>query len=142
MRRLDRRSQAGFQLRTVESLVSRLQSHFLQIPQFLHGFAKQCPLRVREKIDEFLQQSCGRRIQHVATECPAELLIADLPLLRIRLEYEVYRGEELLATGSTVHAFVDRSGRPVRPPPARRWPGASRRSWRASLRSRSARCRP
>jgi acyl-CoA thioester hydrolase len=30
----------------------------------------------------------------------------------------VYRGEELLATGSTVHAFIDRSGRPVRPPAA------------------------
>ena len=40
------------------------------------------------------------------------------PLLRIRLEYEVRRGDELLATGSTVHAFIDRTGRPVRPPPA------------------------
>ena len=38
------------------------------------------------------------------------------PLLRIRLEYEVKRGEELLATGHTVHAFIDREGRPVRPP--------------------------
>ncbi len=44
--------------------------------------------------------------------------LRERPLLRIRLEYEVYRGEELLATGSTVHAFIDRSGRPVRPPPA------------------------
>ena len=44
--------------------------------------------------------------------------LRELPLLRIRLEYEVYRGEELLATGSTVHAFIDRSGRPVRPPAA------------------------
>jgi acyl-CoA thioester hydrolase len=42
--------------------------------------------------------------------------LRERPLLRIRLEYEVYRGEELLATGSTVHAFIDRSGRPVRPP--------------------------
>jgi len=40
------------------------------------------------------------------------------PLMRIRLEYEVRRGDELLATGSTVHAFIDRTGRPVRPPPA------------------------
>lgn len=40
------------------------------------------------------------------------------PLLRIRLEYEVRRGEELLATGFSVHAFIDRSGRPVRPPPS------------------------
>lgn len=38
------------------------------------------------------------------------------PLLRIRLEYEVRRGDELLATGFTVHAFIDRQGRPVRPP--------------------------
>lgn len=38
------------------------------------------------------------------------------PLLRIQLEYQVRRGEELLATGQTVHAFIDRSGKPVRPP--------------------------
>ncbi len=38
------------------------------------------------------------------------------PLLRIRLEYEVLRGDELLATGQTLHAFVDRQGKPVRPP--------------------------
>ncbi|MBL9206644.1 MAG: acyl-CoA thioesterase [Opitutaceae bacterium] len=40
------------------------------------------------------------------------------PLLRIRLEYEVLRGDELLATGTTAHAFIDREGRPVRPPAA------------------------
>ncbi len=42
--------------------------------------------------------------------------LLEKPLLRIRLEYEVKRGEELLATGHTVHAFIDREGRPVRPP--------------------------
>ena len=42
--------------------------------------------------------------------------LQDRPLLRIRLEYEVRRGEERLATGHTVHAFIDREGRPVRPP--------------------------
>jgi acyl-CoA thioester hydrolase len=42
--------------------------------------------------------------------------LQEKPLLRIRLEYEVRRGEELLATGFTVHAFIDRAGRPVRPP--------------------------
>jgi acyl-CoA thioester hydrolase len=40
------------------------------------------------------------------------------PTLRIRLNYEVRRGETLLATGQTSHAFIDRQGRPVRPPPA------------------------
>lgn len=42
--------------------------------------------------------------------------LQEKPLLRIRLEYEVRRGDELLATGGTVHAFVDSEGRPVRPP--------------------------
>ncbi|MDB6128057.1 MAG: thioesterase superfamily protein, partial [Verrucomicrobia bacterium] len=40
------------------------------------------------------------------------------PLLRIRIEYEVRRGEELLATGASGHAFCDLKGRPTRPPPA------------------------
>jgi len=38
------------------------------------------------------------------------------PLLRIRLEYEVLRGVELLATGQSLHAFIDLQGKPVRPP--------------------------
>lgn len=42
--------------------------------------------------------------------------LREKPLLRIRLEYEVCRGEELLATGFSMHAFIDRGGRPVRPP--------------------------
>lgn len=40
------------------------------------------------------------------------------PTLRIRIEYEVRRGEELLVSGYTMHAFIDKSGRPVRPPPS------------------------
>jgi acyl-CoA thioester hydrolase len=42
--------------------------------------------------------------------------LRDKPLLRIELDYEVRRGDELLATGRTVHAFIDRSGKPIRPP--------------------------
>lgn len=43
--------------------------------------------------------------------------LKDKPVLRIRLDYEVLRGSELLATGHTVHAFINRAGTPVRPPP-------------------------
>lgn len=43
-------------------------------------------------------------------------LLEEKPLLRIRLRYEVRRGDALLATGATVHAFLDREYRPVRPP--------------------------
>ena len=42
--------------------------------------------------------------------------LSEKPTLRIRLSYEVRRGDELLATGQTVHAFIDRAGKPVRPP--------------------------
>lgn len=44
--------------------------------------------------------------------------IREKPLLRIRIEYEVFRGEELLATGQSSHAFCDLHGRPTRPPAA------------------------
>jgi len=44
--------------------------------------------------------------------------LREKPLLKIRLEYEVRRSDELLATGFTLHAFMDRSGRPVRLPAA------------------------
>jgi acyl-CoA thioester hydrolase len=44
--------------------------------------------------------------------------IREKPLLRIRIEYEVFRGEELLATGQSSHAFCDLKGRPTRPPAA------------------------
>ena len=44
--------------------------------------------------------------------------IREKPLLRIRIEYEVFRGDELLATGQSAHAFCDLRGRPTRPPAA------------------------
>jgi acyl-CoA thioester hydrolase len=43
-------------------------------------------------------------------------LMREKPVARIRLDYEVRRGAELIATGFTVHAFIDREGRAVRPP--------------------------
>jgi acyl-CoA thioester hydrolase len=42
--------------------------------------------------------------------------LREKPALRIRLDYEIYRGDELLVTGHTLHAFIDRTGKPVRPP--------------------------
>jgi acyl-CoA thioester hydrolase len=35
---------------------------------------------------------------------------------RIRFEYRILRGEDLIATGHTEHAFMDTNGRPIRPP--------------------------
>jgi len=44
--------------------------------------------------------------------------IREKPLLRIRIDYEVFRGDELLATGQSAHAVCDLTGRPTRPPAA------------------------
>lgn len=43
--------------------------------------------------------------------------LREKPSLRIRMDYELHRGDELLATAFTTHAFIDRAGKPVRPPP-------------------------
>lgn len=37
-------------------------------------------------------------------------------LLRLKIKYQVFRGPEKLASGSTTHAFVDDQGKVVRPP--------------------------
>ncbi|MDP1580261.1 MAG: thioesterase family protein [Candidatus Didemnitutus sp.] len=42
--------------------------------------------------------------------------LAERPLSRIRLAYEVFRGDTLLVTGFTVHGFINLQGAPVRPP--------------------------
>jgi acyl-CoA thioester hydrolase len=42
--------------------------------------------------------------------------LREKPSLRITLEYEVRRDDTLLVTGKTVHAFIDRAGKPSRPP--------------------------
>lgn len=42
--------------------------------------------------------------------------LREKPGLRIFLEYEIRRGDELLVTGKTSHVFIDRDGRPTRPP--------------------------
>ena len=42
--------------------------------------------------------------------------IEDSPLVRIRADYEVFREEQLLATGETTHAFLSTEGKVVRPP--------------------------
>ncbi len=44
--------------------------------------------------------------------------LREKPSLRIRMEYELHRGNELIATAFSLHAFIDRSGKPVRPPVA------------------------
>lgn len=45
-------------------------------------------------------------------------VLREKPSLRIHIEYEVFRGAEKIATASTLHVFIDRAGKPARPPAA------------------------
>ena len=42
--------------------------------------------------------------------------LKECPALRVHLDYEVRRGDDLLVTGFTTHAFINKAGEPVRPP--------------------------
>jgi len=47
-----------------------------------------------------------------------EAIIREKPAVRLRIDYELYRGGERIAHGHTIHAFIDKTGRPLRPPAA------------------------
>jgi acyl-CoA thioester hydrolase len=47
-----------------------------------------------------------------------EAVISEKPGVRLRIDYRLFRGEEPIATGHTVHVFIDKAGRPLRPPAA------------------------
>jgi acyl-CoA thioester hydrolase len=42
--------------------------------------------------------------------------VKEKPSVRLTLHYEIRHGDILLATGTTTHAFIDKNGRPIRPP--------------------------
>lgn len=46
------------------------------------------------------------------------LFMYEKPRARFQLQYEIHRGKEVLATGSTRHAFMDKNGKGLRPPEA------------------------
>lgn len=85
---------------------------------------KECgvPYRELETQGYFLPViEMGAKFQRPARYDDTLTIITQLkerPVLRIHLNYEVRRGEELLVTGFTTHTFINKAGEPVRPPPA------------------------
>lgn len=56
------------------------------------------------------------RSAHYDDELEIRTQLASVRGVRLRFEYEIHRGDVLVATGFTVLASADRSGRPCRPP--------------------------
>lgn len=42
----------------------------------------------------------------------------ELPRVRIKIRYEVYRDEQLTTSGFSMHGFIDKNGKACRPPKA------------------------
>lgn len=45
-----------------------------------------------------------------------KLFIKECPKVRLKIEYEISREKTLLATGETLHTFINRAGKVIRPP--------------------------
>lgn len=57
-----------------------------------------------------------RRPARYDDEVTIKTIIRERPGIRINIEYEILRGEELLVTAKTQHTFIDEKGHPMRPP--------------------------
>lgn len=57
-----------------------------------------------------------RRPAHYDDRITIVTTMADRPLVKIRLDYEVKRGDELLATAYSLHAFMNRQGQALKAP--------------------------
>jgi acyl-CoA thioester hydrolase len=53
---------------------------------------------------------------HFDDRLKIELRLAEPPSARFRFDYTVCRDDTVLTNGYTVHAFMDGSGKPLRPP--------------------------
>jgi len=45
-----------------------------------------------------------------------KLFVPECPNARCIVEYKIFRGTTLLAEAKTLHAFINRKGRPIKPP--------------------------
>jgi len=79
-----------------------------------------CPYRSLEEDSLFLPVLSCQADFHLPAHFDDRLRIVvrieDFPMVRIKANYEVMRGEQVLATGETTHAFVTVDGKVVRPP--------------------------
>jgi len=79
-----------------------------------------CPYRELEKNNFLLPVlHCEAKFikpAHFDDRLIVQVSIEQLPSAKIKIFYQVFRDHELLCTGNTTHAFIDRSGKLTRPP--------------------------
>ena len=120
-------SRTQISVRYAETDMMRVVYHGSYLPWFEVGrttLLKECglPYRVLEEQGYYLPViELGVKYHRPARYDDTLTIVTTLkerPLLRIHLDYEVRRADDLLVTGFTVHGFIDKTGTPVRPPAA------------------------
>ncbi len=53
---------------------------------------------------------------HFGDDIVVRAMMKEMPRVKIKIEYEVLRGDEVLTTGMTLHAFMNRDSQAIRPP--------------------------
>jgi len=57
-----------------------------------------------------------RKPSYFDDELTIKITISSPPKVKLWVHYEVYREGKVIATGKTLHAFMNRAGRPIKPP--------------------------
>jgi acyl-CoA thioester hydrolase len=71
--------------------------------------------------DGFLLPVLEAQLRYIAPARYDDLLLVtarmeELPRVRIRIDYTIHKEGQLITTGYTVHAFMNRAGQPIKPP--------------------------
>ena len=71
--------------------------------------------------DGYMLPVLGVQIQYLVPNTFGDELrivckMPEMPKVRIRIEYEIYRGDALTTTGSSHHGFMNPGGKAIRPP--------------------------
>ncbi len=56
------------------------------------------------------------RPTHFDDRLELKVMLRERPSARLRIDYELFRGQELCLTGHTVHAYINHQGEVVKPP--------------------------
>ena len=81
-----------------------------------------CPYRELEKNGYLLPvlhcEAKFKKPAHFDDRLTIEVRIKEPPTAKVKIDYQVFRNGDLLCSGNSTHAFIDKKGKLIRPPAA------------------------
>ena len=81
-----------------------------------------CPYRELEKNGYLLPvlhcEANFKKPAHFDDRLTIEVRIKEPPTAKVKIDYQVFRDGDLLCSGNSTHAFIDKKGKLIRPPAA------------------------